>query len=85
MLGYETLYLVENLIDPDAKIRETCSKMSLRIIRDLADSIYLDFDPQAYYDLMTTSIASFVLNGVSSALEDLGNTFYFLNGFFSIF
>jgi len=71
--------LVESLVDPDAKIREACSKMSIRILRDLADSIYLDFDPQAYYDLMYESITSFAFNGVSSALSDLGEATPFVN------
>ena len=61
--GYETLYLVENLIDPDIRIRETCSKMNLRLIRDFTDRTFLDFRPEAYADLMTATLASFAFSG----------------------
>ena len=70
--GYETLYLVESLIDPDSKIRETCSKLNLRLIRDFADSVFLDFRPEGYGELMTKTIAAFVITGTYGRLKDLG-------------
>jgi hypothetical protein len=43
--GYETVYLVDTLLDPDLRIRETCSKLNLRLVREFADRVFLDFRP----------------------------------------
>jgi hypothetical protein len=69
--AYETIYLVENLMDPDLRIRETCSKLNLRLIRDFADRVFLDFRPESYADLMTSTLASFAFSGTLDILNSL--------------
>ena len=56
--GYETIYLVDTLIDPDLKVRETCAKLNLRLIRDFSDRVFLDFKPEEYSDFMKTTLGS---------------------------
>ena len=57
--AYETIHLVDSIVDPDNKVRETCSKLNLRLIRDFADRALLDLHPEAYVDLMTETLETF--------------------------
>ena len=44
--GYETFYLVDNFIDPGFKTHSTCSKLSIHMLLNLAESAFLPLSPR---------------------------------------
>jgi len=44
--GYETFYLVDNFIDPGFKTHSTCSKLSIHMLLNMAESAFLPLTPR---------------------------------------
>jgi hypothetical protein len=72
--GYETFYLVDQIIDPGYKIHRTCAQTSLHMLMNLADSLVLPYNLNHLAEEMANSVTKFETSGVEKLLEENGAT-----------
>ena len=76
--GYETFYLMDQLVDPGFKIMKTCTQTSLHILLELADSAILPYNLERLPEVMKQSMDIFDSNNVTSVLEQGGVSLKFV-------
>ena len=72
--GYETFYLVDELIDPGYKLHRVCAQTSIHMLLNLADSLVLPYNVENFPYEMEKSLKSMKQNNVTSLLEANGAT-----------
>ena len=61
--GYETFYLMDEIIDPDFKIHKTCAESTIHMVLNLADSAILPYNLKLLprYAKSILTMANFVI------------------------
>ena len=74
--GFETFYLMDNLIDSQYQMHKICTQLNLVLSRTMADEVILDLKPEEYGLLMLNGYDVLVQQGVISTLNGLNMTTY---------
>jgi len=70
--GYETFYLMDNLIDPGFKLHKTCSQLSLHMILQLAESSILPLEPSNIIRELEKGLDKMEKENVTQTIKDNG-------------
>lgn len=76
--GYETFYLVDQIIDPGFKIHRTCAQTSLHILMEMADSSILPYNLERFPKSMKETLKVMDTANVTMQLKDNGAGIEFL-------
>ena len=70
--GFETVRLVEDIVDPGFVQHRFCAQLNTYLARDFSDSLVLDFSPEEYTEVMSEGLAALSSDGVFARLDALG-------------
>eukprot|EP00092_Neocalanus_flemingeri_P089241 GFUD01112903.1.p1 GENE.GFUD01112903.1~~GFUD01112903.1.p1 ORF type:complete len:755 (-),score=192.43 GFUD01112903.1:119-2383(-) len=70
--GYETFYLMDQLLDPGFKLHKTCSQLSLHMILQLVQSSILPFNPTHIIKELEKAIDAMEEKNVTKTIKDNG-------------
>ena len=68
--GYETFYLMDEIIDPGFKIHRTCAQTSLHLLMEMADSSILPYNLERFPQSMKETLATMDAANVTKQLMD---------------
>ena len=76
--GYETFYLMDEIIDPGYKIHRSCAQTTLYSLLSLGDSALIPYNLTYFPSEMKKTLESFDENNTTKTLEDNGVTLEYL-------